>query len=79
VTAAHDGFHGGRGQTRRRFWYIFPRPAGRGSWTDAVVRVTVPRGLPPGTVDVQVVAPDGRTATLPAAFEITGQAAPALR
>ena len=47
-------------------------PLALGSWTDTAVRVTVPQGLPPGTVDVQVVAPDGRTAILPAAFEVTG-------
>ncbi len=46
-------------------------PLAPGSRTDAVVRVTVPPGLPQGTVDVQVVAPDGRTAVLPAAFEVT--------
>ncbi len=48
-----------------------PVPLAPGSWTDAAVRVIVPQGLPPGTVDVQVVTPDGRTAVLPAAFEVT--------
>jgi hypothetical protein len=49
----------------------YPAPLAPGSWTDTIVRVTVPHGLLPGTADVQVVTPDGRTATLPAAFEIT--------
>jgi IPT/TIG domain len=49
----------------------YPAPLAPGSWTDAIVRVTVPHRLLSGTVDVQVVAADGRTATLPAAFEIT--------
>jgi IPT/TIG domain len=39
-------------------------------WTATVVSVTVPH-LPPGLVDVQVVTSDGRTATLPASFEVT--------
>ena len=42
-----------------------------GGWTDTMVRATLPPGLPQGTADVQVIAPDGRTATLPAAFEVT--------
>lgn len=43
----------------------------QGNATDTVVTVTVPLALAAGTVDVQVVTPDGRTATLPAAYEVT--------
>lgn len=45
-------------------------PAQTVGWTATVVSVTVP-ALPPGLVDVQVVTSDGRTATLPASFEVT--------
>jgi hypothetical protein len=45
-------------------------PAQAVGWTATVVSVTVP-ALPPGLVDVQVVTSDGRTATLPASFEVT--------
>jgi hypothetical protein len=40
--------------------------------TATVVQVKVP-DLSPGTVDVQIVTPDGRTAVLPAAFEVTAR------
>jgi hypothetical protein len=43
----------------------------QGSWTDTLVRVTPPPTLPQGTADVQVTTTDGRTATLPNAFELT--------
>ena len=39
--------------------------------TDTMVIVGVPQGLPAGTVDVEVVTADGRTATLPAAFTVS--------
>jgi hypothetical protein len=41
--------------------------------TDTVIHVTVPSQLAAVTVDVQVITPDGRTAVLPGAFEVTGQ------
>jgi hypothetical protein len=43
----------------------------KGKWTDTLVHVTLPSGLPHGTADVQVIAADGRTVTLPHAFELT--------
>jgi hypothetical protein len=43
----------------------------QGSWSGTVVPVAVPPGLPLGTVEVQVITPEGLTATLPAAFEVT--------
>jgi len=43
----------------------------QGTWTDTLVLVTPPQGLTPGTADVQVITADGRTATLPDAFELT--------
>jgi IPT/TIG domain len=47
-------------------------PAGmQGNWTDTLLHVCVPPALPPGTADVQVSTSDGRTATLPNAFEHT--------
>jgi hypothetical protein len=39
--------------------------------TDTLVHVILPPGLPHGTADVQVITSDGRTATLPNAFELT--------
>jgi len=39
--------------------------------TDTLVHVTLPPTLPQGTADVQVITSDGRTATLPNAFELT--------
>ena len=42
-----------------------------GNWTDTLVLVTLPLNLSPGTADVQVNTSDGRTATLPNAFELT--------
>jgi hypothetical protein len=39
--------------------------------TDTTAVVCVPKGLDPGTVDVQVVTADGRTSILPAAFTVT--------
>ena len=42
----------------------------QGNWTDTLVHVTLPPGLPHGTADVQVITPDGRTAALPHAFEL---------
>ena len=41
------------------------------NWTDTLVHVALPQNLPPGTADVQVITSDGRTATLPNAFERT--------
>jgi hypothetical protein len=46
----------------------------RGACTAAMVPVTVPANLPPGTVDVQVATSDGRAAILPAAFEVIAPA-----
>jgi hypothetical protein len=43
----------------------------QGNWTDTLVHVTLPQGLPHGTADVQVITPDSRPATLPHAFELT--------
>ncbi len=43
----------------------------QGNWTDALVHVTLPPGLPHVTADVQVITAEGRTATLPHAFELT--------
>ena len=43
----------------------------QGNWTDTLVLVTLPQNLSPGTADVQVNTSDGRTATLPNAFELT--------
>jgi IPT/TIG domain-containing protein len=43
----------------------------QGNWTDTLVRVGLPPDLPPGTADVQLTTSDGRTATLPNAFERT--------
>ncbi len=43
----------------------------QGNWTDTLVLVTLPQNLPPGTADVQVSTSDGRTATLPNAFDLT--------
>jgi hypothetical protein len=43
----------------------------QGNWTDILVHVTLPPGLPHGTADVQVITADGQTATLPHAFELT--------
>jgi len=34
-----------------------------------LIHVTLPQNLPPGLADVQVTTSDGRTATLPNAFE----------
>ncbi|HEY6279048.1 MAG TPA: IPT/TIG domain-containing protein [Streptosporangiaceae bacterium] len=45
--------------------------AAQGNPTDTVVTVSVPPGLPTGIADVQLVTADSRTATLPAAFEVT--------
>jgi hypothetical protein len=42
-----------------------------GTWTDTLVSVTLPPGLPQGTADVQVTTSDGQTASLPNAFELT--------
>src|SRR5580692_10655351 len=39
--------------------------------TAAIVPVTVPPGLQPGTFDVRVATSDGQAASLPAAFEVT--------
>jgi IPT/TIG domain len=41
----------------------------QGNWTDTLLYVTLPSALPPGTADVQITTSDGRTATLPNAFE----------
>jgi len=41
----------------------------QGNWTDTLIHVTLPQNLPPGLADVQVTTSDGRTATLPNAFE----------
>lgn len=43
----------------------------QGNWTDTLVLVNLPQNLPPGVADVQVITSDGRTATLPNAFELT--------
>lgn len=43
----------------------------QGTWTDTLVEVTLPPGLPEGPADVQVITPDRRTAALPNAFELT--------
>jgi hypothetical protein len=43
----------------------------RAASTAAMAPVTVPAGLPAGTVDVRVVTSDGRADILPAAFEVT--------
>ena len=43
----------------------------QGNRTDTLVRVTLPPTLPIGITDVQVTTSDGRTATLPNAFELT--------
>jgi hypothetical protein len=40
-----------------------------GNWTATMVTVTVPAGLPESAVNVQVTASDGRTDTLPNAFQ----------
>jgi IPT/TIG domain len=42
----------------------------QGNWTDTLVHVALPQGLPEGTADVKVTTPDSRTATLPNAFEL---------
>lgn len=42
-----------------------------GNWTDTLVLVNLPQNLSPGVADVQVITSDGRTATLPNAFELT--------
>ena len=42
-----------------------------GNWTDTLVYAAIPPGLPQGAADVQIVTPDGRTATLPNAFEVS--------
>lgn len=39
-------------------------------WTDTLIHVALPQTLPQGTADVQVTTSDGRTATLPNAFEL---------
>ena len=39
-------------------------------WTDTLIHVAPPQTLPKGTADVQVTTSDGRTATLPNAFEL---------
>jgi IPT/TIG domain len=41
------------------------------SWTDTEIQVTLSKDLVPGTIDVQVVTSDGRTAKLPGAFDLT--------
>jgi hypothetical protein len=43
----------------------------QGNWTDTLALVNLPQNLPPGVADVQVITSDGRTATLPNAFELT--------
>ena len=43
----------------------------QGGWTDTLVRAALPPALPQGNADVQVITPDGRTATLPNGFELT--------
>jgi hypothetical protein len=42
-------------------------------WTDTEIQVTVPVGLVPGRLDVQVATSDGRTAKLPGAFDVTAK------
>lgn len=42
----------------------------QGNWTDTLVRVALPPGLPEGTADARVTTSDGRTAALPNAFEL---------
>jgi hypothetical protein len=50
----------------------------RADSTAAIVPVTVPPGLQPGTFDVRVATADGQAAIMPAAFEVTApDAAPA--
>jgi hypothetical protein len=41
------------------------------SWTDTEIQVALSGDLVPGTLDVQVVTSDGRTAKLPGAFHLT--------
>ena len=41
----------------------------QGKWTDTLVLAALPTGLPEGAADVLVATSDGRTATLPNAFE----------
>jgi hypothetical protein len=43
----------------------------QGDWTDTLMHVTLLPGLPEGAADVRVITTDGRTATLPNAFEFT--------
>jgi len=43
----------------------------QGNGSDTLIHVALPPTLPQGMADVQVVAADGRTATLPNAFERT--------
>jgi hypothetical protein len=43
----------------------------RADSTAAIVPITVPPGLQPGTFDVRVATTDGQAAILPAAFEVT--------
>jgi IPT/TIG domain len=48
----------------------------QGSWTDTLVLAKLPPGLPQGTVDLQVITADGRTVSLPNAFEVSEASGP---
>lgn len=41
------------------------------AWSDGMLYVILPEGLPQGFADVQVITPEGRAAKLPNAFELT--------